>query len=117
MLYKQYILFIFCLDGVIEMAKESAFQAKLIKDIKAALPESIVLKTDATYMQGFPDLLILNRGKWAALECKARSTASHQPNQDWYVEQLSGMSYAAFIYPENKERILNELYEALGSRR
>lgn len=95
------------------MARESAFQAKLIKDIKAMLPECVVLKTDANYIQGFPDLLVLNGDRWAALECKATESASHQPNQDWYVNHLRGMSYAAFVFPENKERILHELYESL----
>lgn len=38
---------------------ESKFQSGLIKEIKERFPGSIVLKTDATYIQGFPDLLIL----------------------------------------------------------
>lgn len=97
------------------MAKESAFQAKLIKDIKKLLPDCIVLKSDAGYIQGFPDLIVLNHDKWGALECKTSGTASHRPNQDWYVDKLNGMSFAAFVFPENKERIINELYEALRS--
>ena len=95
------------------MAREGQFQAKLIREIKEMLPDCIVLKTDANHIQGFPDLLVLYEDRWAALECKAYESSSHQPNQDYYVNLLRGMSYAAFVFPENKERVLNELYETL----
>ncbi len=95
------------------MSLESKFQAEVITDIEDLFPGCIILKNDPTYIQGFPDLLILFEDKWAALECKKSKDAIHQPNQDNYVEQLDGMSYAAFIYPENKEDILNELLTTL----
>ena len=62
--------------------KESKFQKELIADIKSLLPGSIVLKTDAGYIQGFPDLLVLYKDRWAALECKKEKGAKHQPNQE-----------------------------------
>ena len=40
---------------------ERDFQAKLIRDIKKRFPGCIVLKNDASYIQGFPDLTILCR--------------------------------------------------------
>lgn len=89
--------------------KESAFQHGLIKEIKHRFPDAIVLKNDAGYLQGFPDLLVLSGSRWAALECKRTKAASHQPNQDYYVEKLGKMSYAAFVYPENREEVLHEL--------
>lgn len=95
------------------MAKESKFQASLIKELKEIFPGCVVLKNDPTYIQGFPDLLVLYRGNWAALECKRSSNASHRPNQDYYVDSLNEMSYAAFISPENREDILDELQQAL----
>ena len=75
----------------------------------------MILKNDANYIQGIPDLLILFNDKWAMLECKRNKKASHRPNQEYYVDLLDKMSYAAFIYPENREDILNELQQALRS--
>lgn len=98
-------------------SKESAFQSKLIKELKAIFPGCMVLKNDPTYIQGFPDLLVLYNDRWAALEVKRTETASHRPNQEYYVDKLGRMSYAAFICPENKEDILNELESALRSAR
>ena len=71
----------------------------------------MVLKNDANYIQGIPDLTIFYGNKWACLECKRGSNESHQPNQDFYVEQMDGMSFARFIYPENKEEVLNAMGE------
>ena len=95
--------------------KENSFQAKLIQEIKELLPGCIVMKNDAGYIQGIPDLLILYQNRWASLECKKSASAAHQPNQDYYVETMNKMSFSAFIFPENKEEILNELQQALRS--
>ena len=104
--------------GLIFMAKlERDFQAKLIKEIKQIFKGCIVMKNDSSYIQGIPDLLILYRDKWAALEVKKSATAHHQPNQEYYVELMDEMSYASFIYPENKEEVLYELQQTLFSRR
>lgn len=88
---------------------ESKFQSNLIKEIKATFPGCVVLKNDSSYLQGIPDLSIFYKDKWAALEVKKSANASHQPNQDYYVNKMNEMSYSKFIYPENKEEVLNEL--------
>ena len=93
--------------------KENAFQATLIKKLHAEFPGCEVMKLDANYKQGIPDLLILYKDRWAILECKKSAKASHQPNQDYYIQKASEMSYAAFVYPENKTEVLNELELAL----
>lgn len=98
------------------MAKlERDFQAKLIKEIKERFPGSIVMKNDSSYIQGIPDLLVLYRDKWAALEVKRSLTASHRPNQEYYVGLMNDMSFAEFISPENKEDILHELRDVFES--
>ena len=97
--------------------KESEFQAKLIEEIENKFEGCYVFKNDPTYRQGFPDITILYEDKWAVLECKKSEKDKHQPNQDYYVEQLNNMSYSSFIYPENKEEVLSELQRALKPRR
>lgn len=92
---------------------ENKFQADLIKEIKHKLPKAIVLKNDADYIQGIPDLIVLYKKHWAALECKKSATASHRPNQDYYVKGMDKMSFARFIWPENKEEVLNDMVKSL----
>lgn len=88
---------------------ENKFKTNLIKEIQGRLPGAIIFHLDPNELQGAPDLLVLYKDKWAALEGKKNATASHRPNQDYYVERMNGMSFARFIYPENKEEILDEL--------
>ena len=88
---------------------ENKFQANLIKKIKKEYPGCIVIKNDPTYIQGIPDLLVLYKDKWVSLECKKSAKARHQPNQDYYVDQMNKMSFSRFIYPENEQEVLDEL--------
>lgn len=88
---------------------ESKFQAKLIKEIKDRFPGCEIMKNDPNYKQGFPDLTILYKDKWAVLETKRGEKAKRQPNQEYYVDKLNNMSFSRFICPANKEEILNEL--------
>lgn len=88
---------------------ENKFQAKLIKEIKDTLPGCIVMKNDSSYIQGIPDLLILHKDKWGSLEVKKSANAKHQPNQDYYVKKMNGMSFSSFIYPENKDEVMTSL--------
>lgn len=99
--------------------KENQFQSNLIKKIKERFPGCIVLKNDPTYCQGIPDLIVLKGNKWAALECKKDSKASYRPNQQYYVDMMDEMSYAAFISPENEEDVLYDMERSFkrGTRR
>lgn len=99
-----------------EAKLESEFQAPLIKEIEEMFPGCVVLMNDASYIQGIPDITILYQGHWAALEVKADQYSIHQPNQDYYVDMLDDMSFAAFIYPQNKEAILHDLQLAFRPR-
>lgn len=94
---------------------ESKFQGRLIKRIKAEFGEDnvIVLKNDPDYIQGFPDLTILGKKRYAVLECKRSKDASHQPNQDFYINKANRLSYGRFIYPENEDEILEDLHNIL----
>ena len=88
---------------------ENKFQSNIIKEIKKLFPDCIVLKNDSSYIQGIPDLLILYKNKWASLEVKKSATASHRPNQNYYVEKMNKMSFSRFIFPENKDEVLEDL--------
>lgn len=91
---------------------ESEFQNKLRKELETLFPGAIVLKNDSAYLQGIPDLSIVYKNRWAWLEVK-RSFADRcnpEPNQEYYVGYAALHSFGAFIWPENKEEVLNELF-------
>ena len=95
---------------------EKQFQKELIKELEAIYNDKendVITKFED--IQGFPDILILHKNKWAFLECKKEADSSHRPNQDYYVNKLNNMSFASFIYPENKKEVLDELQSALSS--
>lgn len=94
---------------------ENKFQSDLIKELKERFPGCEVLKNDAGYIQGIPDLSIFYKDKWAMLECKDSANAKKRPNQDYYVERMNKMSFASFIFPENKEEVLDDLQRAFES--
>lgn len=98
--------------------RESRFQQELREDLEQLLPGCMIFKLDPNlYGQGIPDLLVLYKNFWIALECKAHSKAPTQPNQNWYIDTMNEMSYAAFIYPENREEILDEIRSTFRTRR
>lgn len=94
---------------------ESKFKTELIKEIKSRLPGSFVFHLDPTELQGAPDLLVLYRNRWAMLEGKKHRRASHQSNQDYYVDLFDEMSFARIIFPENREEVLDELERSLSA--
>lgn len=96
---------------------ETAYKKYLTDRISELLPNCIILRNDpnASRMQGIPDITILFKGKWAALEVKVSANAHHQPNQDYYVNQWNRMSFAAFIFPENEEEVLNSLLQFMSN--
>lgn len=93
---------------------EREFQPKLIEQLKQIFEGCVVMKLDSSYIQGIPDLIILFKNKWATLECKRESNSHKQPNQEYYVNMMNKMSFSKFIYPENKEDVLNELQKFFG---
>lgn len=88
---------------------ESGFQDKLRDELKDLFPGCMIFKMDQ--IQGIPDLLVLYGSNWASLECKKTSKASRRPNQEYYVDLMNEMSFSRFVYPENKDEVLDDLYE------
>ena len=93
---------------------ENRFKTKLVGELKRMFPGCIITHLDPNENQGWPDLLILYKDKWAALEGKKSEKEPHRPNQDYWVDIMGEMSFAAFIYPENKEEVLHALQQAFG---
>lgn len=91
---------------------ENHYQAKLIKKLEKLFPGCIILKNDSSYKQGMLDLTLLWEKYWASLEVKASASSSMRPNQEYYVERLGKMSFAAIIYPENETEVLSALQQA-----
>lgn len=89
----------------------------MIKRLKERFPGCIVLKNDSAYIQGMLDLTILWKDSWGSLEVKASDSSDIQPNQEYYLALLNGMSFAAYIYPEIEEEVLDALQQALESPR
>lgn len=96
--------------------KESKFQSDLKKELQGMFPECIITKLDSGDIQGIPDLLVLYKDKWAVLENKRSANALHQPNQDYYVDKMNNMSFASFIYPENKDEVLAKLRKKFNKK-
>ena len=108
--------YIYFLEKV-NLMRESNFQADLKKELKRIFPGCIITKLDSGDIQGIPDLLILYKNKWATLECKKSKNESKRPNQEYYVRLMNEMSFSRFIYPENKEEVIDELQQTFRSRR
>lgn len=94
---------------------ESGFQDRLRKEIEERFPGCMVFKMDQH--QGIPDLLVLYEDRWATLECKQSANARRQPNQEYYVGKMDEMSFSRFIYPGNKEDVLDDLQRAFSTNR
>lgn len=102
------------------MKLESAFKSKLRKELELMFPGCRIFKNDAELQQGIPDMLILWKDRWAMLEVKRKRPTSErdfEPNQEWWIEILNDMSFAACIFPENKEEVLYELQQAFWTPR
>lgn len=97
--------------------RETKYQTNLIKKIMDVIPGSFVLINDPRHIQGIPDVLVLYKKKWAALEVKIDDKAEVQPNQKYYVDKLGEMSFASFIHPGNEEDVLRALQHSFGLTR
>ena len=87
---------------------ESKFKTNiLIPALRKRFPGCVI--THVTDIQGGPDLLVLYKNKWAALEGKKSSHSAKQPNQDYWNETLNKMSFSRIIHQSNMEEVLNEL--------
>lgn len=92
------------------MKKESDFKNKLYNEIRDRFPGAEVIPNDAGYLQGFPDATVyFPNGRYFLLEGKRECKSARRPNQDYYVNKSPLCDNATFVYPENKDEVLDEL--------
>lgn len=97
---------------------EGKYKTELTKRILRRFGDAVCEVIILDSRQGLPDrLIVFEGGFWAFLEAKVSATANIQPNQPYYIERFNRMCFAAFIYPENEEDILNALEEEYQTHR
>lgn len=98
------------------MALESKFQKSVINELMTKYPGAIVLKNDANYIQGFPDLLFLYNEFWGALETKPSPNAPRRTNQLHWINTCNIMSFGSLVFPENLSKVLESIELEISSR-
>lgn len=94
---------------------ERDYQPKVIERLQKEYPAGIVMKNDAGYRQGYPDL-IFTYGKTIHLETKRNSSASFRPNQTYYINLINAQGgFARSIRPENEDEIFDEIHNYLSN--
>lgn len=96
---------------------ENEYKQKLKKRIEERFPGCIVLKNDENLLPGIFDMTVIYGPLCAALEVKRDRKAPKRPNQDYYLEEVEKLGgFAAFIYPENEEEVLDALHQSFEAR-
>ena len=95
---------------------ENEYKRILKRKIEALVPGCLVLKNDEQMIQGIPDMTILFGARYAIVEVKRSLDARWRPNQEYYLEHVTGMGgNAFFICPENEDEVLDEIQRAFES--
>lgn len=93
---------------------ESKFKTRLRNRIEKEFPGAIVMHTNPVERRGAPDLVVLYKDKWVALEGKQESKSSHRPLQDYRVEEWNKLSFARFVEPSNEQDVIDDMHAYLG---
>lgn len=95
---------------------ERDFQKGLIKQLTKLFPGCVILKNDAKYKDGIPDLSIFFGSKYAFLEVKRSykeclKSMKEKPKQKMFIDKFSEWAFGSYIYPENAEYVIEQLKE------
>ena len=96
------------------MPKESAYQRKLIKKLRA-IPNSFWFVKEAKSLRGLSDIFGCINGRFVSLEVKrseegAQETTGRIVLQRKILEDIrKAGGYASFIYPDNEKFVLQDL--------
>jgi hypothetical protein len=94
---------------------EALFKTRFLLQIQKDFPDISIVTNTSNGIQGFPDAtLFYANNRTAHLEFKKSQNAALQPNQSEWVANLNEKSFARFVYPENADQILEELYAYLN---
>jgi hypothetical protein len=92
---------------------EREYQPHVIERLQTEFPGGIVMKNDAGYRQGYPDL-IFTYGKTIHLETKRDIESSYRPNQTYYINLINEQGgFARTIRPENEDEVFKEIADYL----
>lgn len=94
----------------------NGFKVKLKKKIQKEFPNCMIFPLDPNDTQGVPDLLVLEKDKWATLETKGYAKAHKQPNQEYYVDLMDNMGFSKFVSPENEKEVMDGLKKHFTNR-
>lgn len=92
---------------------ERDYQPIVIQRLEKEFPGGVVMKNDANYRQGYPDL-IFTYGKTIHLETKRDPSAYFRPNQEYYINLINAQGgFARSIQPENEDEVFKEIGDYL----
>lgn len=91
------------------MKLESTFEKEFCKALRQTLGERYTYTFKLTAAKGIPDRLILYKDKYALLEFKQYKNAKKQPGQETWVGHFDNLAYAAIVYPENAEKVMQDI--------
>lgn len=94
---------------------ETAFALDLKNEIKDRYPGCYILKQNPNELQGVPDLIVLYKDKWAAIETKREPNSDKRVNQEWHINRMNEMSFATFANQRNRDEVLNGIQETFGA--
>ena len=97
------------------LKSETVFSREFRQAISKVYPETIWIRTSPNQIQGIPDWIMLYQNRYFVFEFKKYEGAPSRPNQPYYVALLNDWSYARFVYPENREEVLDEVFKILSS--
>lgn len=94
---------------------EGKFKKDFCSKLKKLKCTCIQYQQSATTLAGFPDTIILLPESLAVfLEFKKSKTAKYRPGQKEWKEKLEERGfYHWFVYPENADKVLEEIKELI----
>ena len=94
---------------------EGKLKKDFCKELKKLKCTVLQYKQDATTVAGFPDtIVLLPESLVVFLEFKKSKNAKYRPGQKEWGEKLTDREfYHWFVYPENADKVLEEIKELI----